>query len=359
MSSSYCPPGVITLNTLAGISDNGPVVCPPGYYCMAGTASAIVDPTSMDTAKQCTQGTFCVANTTTAGGTDNWELSSECATSPSQIRGCRGKWVACDPCPAGTECPLDGTVVPTVCRPGSYREATVAGADPTKNVMCPSDPTGTPCPQGTWSAQGGLTSVLDCKNCNERYVCPMEGTVRFATVDQPCAADALPTDICYENSQGWDCPQGYGCGPATTSFTQYDYYCEAGFWCKVRTIPSETRNLVCPAGYYCKRETGESGGSGRKAFRCPSNHFCPEGTAAQDVRIDNQLLIVLHNVQSLVEIVTLPDMTRGSMCRICSDEQPPGVFDLARCRSAGSMGRPCGKIVFWLQGVASSLAVGC
>jgi len=24
----------------------------------------------------------------------------------------------------------------------------------------------------------------------------------------------------YENSQGWDCPQGYGCGPATTSFTQ-------------------------------------------------------------------------------------------------------------------------------------------
>ncbi|CAJ1373238.1 unnamed protein product [Effrenium voratum] len=355
-AGSYCPPGVITLNTLAGISDNGPVVCPPGYYCMAGTASAIVDPTSMDTAKQCTQGTFCVANTTTAGGTDNcpprWYcpagVSSPQPTPPGHYVGksgsiypskCRpgtyaANWlmVACDPCPAGTECPLDGTVVPTVCRPGSYREATVAGADPTKNVMC------TPCPQGTWSAQGGLTSVLDCKNCNERYVCPMEGTVRFATVDQPCAADALPTDICYENSQGWDCPQGYGCGPATTSFTQYDYYCEAGFWCKVRTIPSETRNLVCPAGYYCKRETGESGGSGRKAFRCPSNHFCPEGTAAQDVRIDNQLLIVLHNVQSLVEIVTLPDMTRGSMCRICSDEQPPGVFDLARCR-------PCGKIV--------------
>ena len=27
---------------------------------------------------------------------------------------------------------------------------------------------GTPCPQGTWSERGGLSSVLDCKNCDER-----------------------------------------------------------------------------------------------------------------------------------------------------------------------------------------------
>lgn len=166
----------------------------------------------------------------------------------------------------------------------------------------------------------------------------MEGTIRFATFEQPCPAGAAPTDICYENSQGWDCPQGYGCGPATTSFTQYDYFCEAGFWCKVRTVPSETRNLLCPAGYYCKRETGQSGGSGRYAFRCPSNRFCPEGTAAEDVRIDNQLLIVLENVQSLVSIVTQPDLERGSMCRICLEDADPGVFDLRRCK-------PCGKIV--------------
>lgn len=355
-AGSYCPPGVITLNTLAGLSDNGPRICPPGLYCMAGTSSVIPDPTSMTTAKQCTQGTFCVANTTTAGGTDNcpprWYcpagVSSPQPTPPGHYVGqsgsiypskCRpgtyaANWlmIECEPCPAGTECPLDGTVVPTVCRPGSYREATTAGSDPTKNVMC------TPCPQGTWSERGGLSSVLDCKNCDERYVCPMEGTIRFATFEQPCPAGAAPTDICYENSQGWDCPQGYGCGPATTSFTQYDYFCEAGFWCKVRTVPSETRNLLCPAGYYCKRETGQSGGSGRYAFRCPSNRFCPEGTAAEDVRIDNQLLIVLENVQSLVSIVTQPDLERGSMCRICLEDADPGVFDLRRCK-------PCGKIV--------------
>eukprot|EP00971_Amphidinium_carterae_P169891 3366139-Amphidinium_carterae.2 len=38
---------------------------------------------------------------------------------------------------------------------------------------------------------------------------------------------------------------------------------------KVRTIPSESRNLLCPAGYYCKLNSGESGGSGRKASSLP------------------------------------------------------------------------------------------
>eukprot|EP00931_Biecheleriopsis_adriatica_P048568 TRINITY_DN28075_c0_g1_i1.p1 TRINITY_DN28075_c0_g1~~TRINITY_DN28075_c0_g1_i1.p1 ORF type:complete len:4655 (+),score=704.17 TRINITY_DN28075_c0_g1_i1:659-13966(+) len=352
---SYCPPGVITLNTQSGLP-NSPKVCPPGTYCMAGSASGIINDTSTSSAKSCTEGTFCGANSTTAGGTDNCPPRWYCPrgvnvpqpTPPGHFVGksgsiypskCRpgtyaANWlmIACDPCPPGTECPLDGTIVPTVCRAGTYREATLQGADPTKNVMC------IPCPQGTWSALGGLTSVLDCQNCDERYVCSLEGTVRFATVDNPCRPGARPTDICYENSQGWDCPQGYGCGPATTSFTQYDNYCEAGFWCKVRTIPSETRNLLCPAGYYCKRETGESGGSGRKAFRCPSNHFCPLGTAAVDERVDNQPVIKLHNVQARIEIVTAPDLSRGSMCRICSDELPAGVFRIEECK-------PCGKPV--------------
>ncbi|CAK9051743.1 Uncharacterized protein SCF082_LOCUS28375 [Durusdinium trenchii] len=277
---SYCPPGVITLNTLAGLTDNGPamdwvsraVIFLGGHeYCEAMHPGHLL----------CGQHHHGTAQRVSAR--HNQPL-------PDTM-------IECEPCPPGTECPLDGTVVPTVCRPGSYREATPNGADPTKNVMC------TPCPQGTWSEQGGITSVLDCRNCDERYVCPIEGTIRFATVDQPCAPGALPTDICcavgaaegYENSQGWDCPQGYGCG------------------------------------YYCKRETGESGGSGRKAFRCPSNRFCPEGTAAEDVRRDNQLLIVLENVQSLVQIVTQPDLTRGSMCRICAEDLDPGVFNLKEC----------------------------
>ena len=31
---------------IQGLSDNGPRICPPGLYCMAGTSSVIPDPTS-------------------------------------------------------------------------------------------------------------------------------------------------------------------------------------------------------------------------------------------------------------------------------------------------------------------------
>ena len=44
---------------------------------------------------------------------------------------------------------------------------------------------GTPCPQGTWSERGGITSVLDCKNCDERREnwTGMTGVVRSPMVD--------------------------------------------------------------------------------------------------------------------------------------------------------------------------------
>ena len=42
---------------------------------------------------------------------------------------------------------------------------------------------GTPCPQGTWSERGGITSVLDCKNCDERREMGPIGFVRSPMVD--------------------------------------------------------------------------------------------------------------------------------------------------------------------------------
>jgi hypothetical protein len=308
---------------------------------------------SSSSARSCTAGTFCSANSTSAGGSDNCPPRWYCPpgvdvplpTPPGHFVGRSGSvypskcppgtfaadWLmlACDPCPAGQECPLDGTIVPTVCRPGTYREATPDGVDPTTNVMC------TPCPQGTWSQQGGLTAVLDCKNCDERYVCPTEGTVRFATVDSPCPANAAPTDICYENSEGWDCPQGYACPAATTAFTQYEIPCDPGFWCKVRTLPWETRNLLCPEGYYCPRNTGESG---RFAFQCPSNSYCPKGTESVQTQAGNRVVTTLSNVQAKEDVVTRPDARPnrdGAMCRNCPDSQGPGNFDLTRCTRCG------------------------
>jgi len=237
--------------------------------------------------------------------------------------------VNCEPCPAGTECPLDGTVVPTLCQQGYYREATLPTQSFGDNVMC------TPCPQGTWNNQGGLTSRMDCNNCDARYVCPLEGTTVFATIEMTCPANAGPDAICYENSQGEDCPQGYGCDISTAGFSKFDTFCEPGFWCKVRSTPRETRNLLCPPGYYCKMATGENGGSGRKAFVCPPDHFCPEGTGANTTRVGNRLLLLLANVQARLGIVTQINVDTGAMCRRCPDETPPGMFDLTLCRPCG------------------------
>eukprot|EP00928_Gymnodinium_smaydae_P052443 TRINITY_DN3633_c0_g1_i1.p1 TRINITY_DN3633_c0_g1~~TRINITY_DN3633_c0_g1_i1.p1 ORF type:complete len:5302 (-),score=561.54 TRINITY_DN3633_c0_g1_i1:86-14599(-) len=352
-AGSYCPPGVMTLNTMSGIPGS-PKICPPGTYCVPGTASGSINDTDITAPSKCVEGTFCGANTTDAGGSDNcpprWycprgmefpqpsppgHYVSESGTifpSKCEPGSYAARWLManCFACPAGTECPLDGTVIPTLCRPGMYREATKPTQAFSDNIMC------SPCPQGTWNENGGLTSKSDCKNCDERYVCPVEGITRFATADVPCKTDD-ENEICYENSQGYDCPQGYGCGIATAAFTQYDTFCEPGFWCKVRTKPAEIRNLLCPPGYYCKQATGESGGSGRKAFTCPPQHFCPEGTGAINTRIGSKFVLLLFNRQADLKIITETSPDTAATCRRCPEEVPAGKFDLNMCT-------PCGRI---------------
>ena len=67
-----------------------------------------------------------------------------------------------------------------------------------------------------------------------------------------------------------------------------------------------------------------------------------QGTAAQDVRIDNQLLIVLHNVQSLVEIVTLPDMSPGKgMAVNPTDCSFPWVTNQQPCVAGATRSMTC------------------
>jgi len=70
-AGSYCPPGVFTLNTLSGIFPGGPKICPQGTYCLQGTGSFIIDDIGLGTMRNCVEGTFCGANTTNPGGSDN------------------------------------------------------------------------------------------------------------------------------------------------------------------------------------------------------------------------------------------------------------------------------------------------
>lgn len=62
---------------------------------------------------------------------------------------------------------------------------------------------GTPCPQGTWSERGGITSVLDCKNCDERREMGPIGFVRSPMVDYLRSLRQNPYQVVY-----LDLPQG-------------------------------------------------------------------------------------------------------------------------------------------------------
>lgn len=87
---------------------------------------------------------------------------------------------SCIPCPAGKECAVDGTVVPLNCSMGTYRPASFNIDEAELSVFC------IPCPQGTWSDKAGIAAENGCIDCDERYICPVEGMTRFSTVDQGC-----------------------------------------------------------------------------------------------------------------------------------------------------------------------------
>ena len=297
-AGSFCKPGTFTLNSQADFP-GAPSICGNGTYCLPGTATTEVDPSDPTAPKPCVDGTFCGANVTTPGGTSNCPAGWYCPQgvnvpqpsppghfSPGDgtvypIK-CSPGWYApewlskaCLPCPPGYECPLDGTVSPVLCKAGTYRPLDNSG----RTVRC------IPCPQGTWSNKVGLVSESECSSCPERYVCPMEGMTRFATLQEKCMIQGRPTDgeLCYDNSQGYDCPSGYACDAETTYFTKHDFPCEPGYWCPLRTALRERRAFLCPEGHYCLISTSQAN---RKANKCPAGlgglagagHFCPQGT---------------------------------------------------------------------------------
>jgi hypothetical protein len=305
------------------------------------------------------EGAFCGANVTTPGGTGLCPVKYYCPRgSPLPLPAPPGHYVKkagtiypekcrpgtyaptwlmeqCLSCPAGYQCAIDGAVVPEICPAGKYRVETTEDMDPEDNVFC------RPCPQGTWSNVLGLTDGNMCMPCEERYVCPMEGMTRFAPhTDTQCDDDrdgvVEENEVCYRNTQGYDCPEGYACDVATTYFTQKDYQCEAGYWCKVRTRPDEMRNLLCPEGHYCRVATGESS---KTTFNCPSNWFCPNGTAWSGKTTGGTVSLDLLAVQAQYDMMNTGS-PMGAMCRNCTTRSPcrgtAGTSTSGRGRAASS-----------------------
>ena len=360
LSPTYlCPAGSTCLGGLLSLSTTGalasaytPRICPVGTYCLAGTDSDIIDDLDPSAPRKCVEGFYCHANETSYRGQGDCPVGYYCVRSAMDpVVAPRGYFVAsrgaytpsrcepgtyqplegqssCIPCPDGFECTTDGTYLPISCPAGSFRSSSDSSYSSAQNVFCH------PCPQGTWNYKGMLTAEGECLDCAARYVCGREGLTSFATKDQTtCAPNADGVTICYSTSQGTDCPEGYACDIATTSYTQYDYPCEAGYFCKSLTALPEIRNLLCPAGYYCRAATGASKA---RAFTCPANSFCPQGTAgtdAQDGSID------LFNVQADSDFVGTTDPLTGAQCRICLESvfTPPTSVDITGCP-------PCGEL---------------
>ena len=121
------------------------------------------------------EGTFCGQNVTDPGGTDNCPLGWYCSrgvavplpSPPGHYVGDSGAmypakcqpgryadgwaFVKCKDCPAGSQCPTDGTEYPKPCPAGTYRDNV---GDALDNVFC------RPCPQGTWSEVEEVTYVV-------------------------------------------------------------------------------------------------------------------------------------------------------------------------------------------------------
>ena len=326
-AGSYCQRGTFTLNTLADF-DGKPLLCSNATVCLPGSTTGTYDPDNNDprAAKSCTAGTFCGRNTSSIAGISACPAGRYCPTGTSSPpptppghytpqdgmiypEKCPPGYYAsgwlnsfCPPCPAGYQCQKDGTVTPEICGVGTYRDATVSK----DNLNCK------PCPQGTWSNKVGLKSETECMPCSARYVCPVEGMTVFAEYDDKCESGGSQ-DICYENSQGYDCPGGYSCDAETTYYTQYDNLIEPGYWGSVRTAPHEARNLLCPEGYYCGQGTAQNT---RKQFSCPAGTFCPTGTASVTVAGE----VEFYNVQSSWLHVQVVLEDTGSACKKCPDD---------------------------------------
>lgn len=82
----------------------------------------------------------------------------------------------CYPCPPGTSCTSEGSIIPNLCGPGTFRSAEASSLIPCEA-----------CPQGTWSKNYGLTEAGECVKCPPGVICPVEG------MTEPCSYSDLPT----------------------------------------------------------------------------------------------------------------------------------------------------------------------
>lgn len=195
----YCPSGTQTSDPFRNDTTLRPYPCTPGTYCLSGTGYADVLVGDFLYAQPCTEGFFCEAASTSAKGSGLCPPGFYCPAGTAnpvptpkgffaefhgtvQPAACLPGFYAptiqtteCYPCPPGTKCDVEGLFEAEICPPGTYRGLLEVDG---QNCIA--------CPQGSWSKNWQLREKGECTKCPTGVTCQLDG------MTNPCSYSDLP-----------------------------------------------------------------------------------------------------------------------------------------------------------------------
>ncbi|CAK9096936.1 Putative uncharacterized protein MYH16 (Myosin heavy chain 16 pseudogene) (myosin heavy polypeptide 5) [Durusdinium trenchii] len=254
-------------------------ICPPGYYCPAGSDLPLL----------CSAGTFAPD-----------QGSASCVDCPAGYF-CDGfNTTHAQRCPRGHYCPPKTGAAPPLCPQGTFGNHDGLVAQESCTI----------CPAGSYCDADGLQEVSG--PCDDGYICDPGSKTQFGGGVQCIDHDFLPKDCpagyyC-QYGRSYECPLGTY-NPVNGSTTQEACLaCEPGHWCHVPAIARQ-EDYACPVGHYCHSSTAfplpcpagryrDTAGarSVDDCLLCPPGHFCPGDN--QLGPFDNQGFLEYWNASS-------------------------------------------------------------
>ena len=262
----YCEVGTITVDFTDFSTELRPLPCWPRSFCLTGVESPYqrspLNVTLFTRPQYCAAGFYCQYAANSSEGTgqcfeghycpvnSSWPLEtmpgyfSQGVGNADQTRCAPGTfsnhWQTrrCHVCPLGKQCSQSGTVVPTDCNAGQYRDNNVFSPD----IPCIN------CPAGSWGFTEGTKEAKNCIPCPPGRMCKRPGATNIIdeTMYQATLGEKYQT---YATSfHDWICPT------EETEACQFIESCESGVYCRWRNAGPQNA-LKCPSGYACEQNT--------------------------------------------------------------------------------------------------------
>ena len=296
-----CPPGFA-----CGSGTVDPVQCSAGYWCPAGSTSAIANPCPAGTfsdiagawqaaqCEACPPGKYCSAAAMTAPG-PACDGGHFCIGAASQSN------------PTDSDCPPGYTCASS--QPGQSQNGTHTGSICPRGYYCPSGISSpVACPPGTHRNDTGMDSVDDCTPCPAGVYCPNAAATDPALL--PCLAGFFcPQGTIYPNET---CPAGHFCGAGVPSPSP----CAAGTYGPVKGAAS---CVGCPDRHYCPF----SASGLEEPVQCPAGYFCGPGQSSGTLQPCPAGTI--GNSTGLATADECTDCPAGSFCASTGATAPDGT----------------------------------